>query len=209
LFSDGSKAELTFEEEEKRRLAYIAKQREDTADLIAEATTHHLEPLPENVEEVKYLSGVSEWHEGRKVQIFRTAQNQMSSIPYDRKWVVKFNHKGQFVNPLMGWGSSVDPNANPQMEFDTAENAVAYAKSHGLNYTLVDDPEKEVFEGKKSYSFNFLSEAVTHEMKTMRPSRVGKKIFKFDYGCGWVNLPHSDYGNEKWNKEDGTKPKKK
>ena len=58
------------------------------------------------------------------------------------------------IEPLMGWTSSGDMRQQVRLQFDTAEEAVAYCERHGIPY--------QVFEAKTgvaprtiSYSDNF------------------------------------------------------
>ena len=45
------------------------------------------------------------------------------------------------VDPLMGWTSSDDTQAQVRLQFDTKEAAVAYAKEHGID-AQVQEPNK-------------------------------------------------------------------
>ena len=55
--------------------------------------------------------------------------------------------------PLMGWTSSADTRQQLKMRFETKEQAIAYAESHGIAYR-VDNPRKPKPK-RKSYSDNF------------------------------------------------------
>merc|ERR1712122_30635 len=48
-----------------------------------------------------------------------------------RNWVLKFDNRQRWENPLMGWASTGDPLSNTHMEFKTREAAQAYCESHG------------------------------------------------------------------------------
>ena len=42
------------------------------------------------------------------------------------------------IDPLMGWTSSDDMRQQVQLEFDTREEAVAYAEKHGIPYQVFE-----------------------------------------------------------------------
>lgn len=57
------------------------------------------------------------------------------------------------IDPLMGWTSSTDMLSQVQLEFDTRDEAVAYADKHGIAYDLFE-PHRPVAK-PKSYADNF------------------------------------------------------
>ena len=58
-----------------------------------------------------------------------------------KHWVLEFvNEKGREVDPLMGWTSSSDTQAQVKMTFDTKEAALDYAKEHGID-AIVQEPK--------------------------------------------------------------------
>ena len=71
-----------------------------------------------------------------------------------RRWVLEFEPEvARTVEPLMGWTSSADMRSQILLEFDTREEAVAYAKQHQIPYQVFEPHEPKV--RPKSYSDNF------------------------------------------------------
>jgi len=71
-----------------------------------------------------------------------------------KEWMLEFDPaSAREIDPLMGWTSSSDMNAQLKISFDSRDEAVAYAEQNGLAYR-VDEPKsrKQI---KKSYSDNF------------------------------------------------------
>ena len=71
-----------------------------------------------------------------------------------RHWVLEY---GQVTprepDPLMGWTSVDDTLNQVRLRFDTLEEAVAFAKKQGLDYTVIE-PQEPIFK-PKSYADNF------------------------------------------------------
>ncbi|GGY44164.1 ETC complex I subunit [Parvularcula lutaonensis] len=70
-------------------------------------------------------------------------------------WVLEFEQEyAKRLDPLMGWTSSGDMQAGQVLlRFDTKEQAVAYAKEHGIPHRVIEPTS-----GKrtlKAYSDNF------------------------------------------------------
>ena len=89
------------------------------------------------------------------VRIFKPAKTAMQSgEARTKEWVLEFEPAApRSVDPLMGWTSSSDMRAQVRLEFDTKEEAIAYATREGLAYTLVEPkPRKPI---RKSYADNF------------------------------------------------------
>jgi hypothetical protein len=88
-------------------------------------------------------------------RIYRPARNAMQSGKGKTgAWILEFEAlapRGR--EPLMGWTSSADMRQQLRLQFDTKEQAVAYAEREGLAYTVA--PEAPVRMHKKSYSENF------------------------------------------------------
>jgi len=98
-------------------------------------------------------------------RIYKPARTAMQSgTAKTREWVLEFEPEvAREVEPLMGWTSSGDMRQQVRLQFDNAEEAVAYCERHGIPY--------QVFEAKSparhtiSYSDNFAfkrREAWTH-----------------------------------------------
>src|SRR5215471_7322737 len=71
-------------------------------------------------------------------RIYKPAKNAMQSGTAKTKdWVLDFEpEEPRQVEPLMGWTSSGDMRQQVRLQFDTAEEAVAYCERHGIPYQL-------------------------------------------------------------------------
>jgi NADH dehydrogenase ubiquinone Fe-S protein 4 len=88
-------------------------------------------------------------------RIFKPAKTAMQSgEARTKEWVLEFEPASpRDIDPLMGWTSSRDMQSQVRLEFDTKEEAIAYATRAGLAYTLSEPtPRKPI---KKSYADNF------------------------------------------------------
>jgi len=88
-------------------------------------------------------------------RIFKPAKNAMQSgRAKTREWQLDYEpEQPRAVEPLMGWTSSGDMRQQLRLQFDSKEQAVAYAEREGLAYSVA--PEAPVRTHKKSYSENF------------------------------------------------------
>ncbi|MGI9387621.1 MAG: ETC complex I subunit [Methyloligellaceae bacterium] len=88
-------------------------------------------------------------------RIFRPARTAMQSgQARTRAWILEFEPEARReVEPLMGWTSSRDMKSQIRMSFPTKEQAIAYAKKHGLAYQVSDPHVRK--RRPKSYSDNF------------------------------------------------------
>lgn len=93
---------------------------------------------------------------------------------------------GTWENPLMGWTSTAEPFHGMVMKFDKKEDALSFAKRQNWEVTIDEPKESEDFNGKISYSHNFLPLHIENLIK-----RDGKKSsvqFKHPTGrrSNWV-----------------------
>lgn len=88
-------------------------------------------------------------------RIYRPAKTAMQSgEARTKEWVLEHEPaSAREIDPLMGWTSSTDTNAQVRLGFDTKEDAVAYAERNGLAYRVTDPKERRQI--KKSYADNF------------------------------------------------------
>lgn len=91
----------------------------------------------------------------QKAIIFQPTKTAMQSGKAKTKsWHFKFiSDDKKFVEPMMGWIGSNDTTRQLSLTFDTAEEAIAYAESKKIEYT-VRQPHKRTLK-KKSYADNF------------------------------------------------------
>ncbi len=88
-------------------------------------------------------------------RIFKPAKTAMQSgEARTKEWVLEFAPASpREVDPLMGWTSTRDMRAEVQLEFDTQEEAIAYAQREGLAFRVFEpEPRRQI---RKSYADNF------------------------------------------------------
>ena len=71
-----------------------------------------------------------------------------------KRWVLEYAPASpREPDPLMGWSSAEDTLNEVKLHFATLEDAVAFAKKHGLDYTVIPphDPRLK----PKTYAENF------------------------------------------------------
>ena len=88
-------------------------------------------------------------------RIYRPAKTAMQSgRAKTRKWVLEYEPATRRdPDPLMGWSSALDTLNQVQLRFDSLDEALAFAKAHGLDYTLIE-PQARAPKAK-SYADNF------------------------------------------------------
>jgi len=88
-------------------------------------------------------------------RIYQPARTAMQSgKARTKKWVLEYEpERPREIEPLMGWTASADMRQQLNLDFDTLDEAVAYAKKHAIPYQVFE-PHKPVAK-TKSYSDNF------------------------------------------------------
>src|SRR6185437_11544228 len=90
-----------------------------------------------------------------RARIYKPAKNAMQSGRAGTKlWRLDYEpERPRAPDPLMGWTSSDDMRQQVSLEFDSKEEAVAYAESHAIPYQVFEPhlPKPR----PKSYSDNF------------------------------------------------------
>ena len=88
-------------------------------------------------------------------RIYQPAKTAMQSgKARTRKWVLEYEpEQPTQIEPLMGWTASSDMRSQISLDFDTLEDAVAYAKQHGIPHQVFE-PHKPVPK-PKAYADNF------------------------------------------------------
>lgn len=92
-----------------------------------------------------------------RARIYQPARNAMQSGQAKTKsWVLEFAPaSARKIDPLMGWTSSSDTQAQVRMTFDSVEAAVEYATDKGIEYT-VQTPKPRAHKVRKAgYAENF------------------------------------------------------
>ena len=90
-----------------------------------------------------------------RARIYRPGKTAMQSgRARTKSWVLEFEpEQPQGPDPLMGWTSSADMRQQVELEFDTSEEAVAYAEKHAIPYQVFEPRAAKL--RPKSYSDNF------------------------------------------------------
>ncbi|KAG8466785.1 hypothetical protein KFE25_008164 [Diacronema lutheri] len=91
----------------------------------------------------------------RTAKVFQPAKATTSSGKLvSTKWRVTFPAPERWTNALMGWTSTRDPVSNIALDFNSLEQATAYAEAMGCKYEVVKPKAYRV--KPKSYSDNFV-----------------------------------------------------
>jgi len=90
-----------------------------------------------------------------RARIYRPARTAMQSgRARTRQWVLEFEPESPSrPDPLMGWTSSSDMRQQVQLDFDTKDEAIAYAEREGIAYQVFEPHASKP--KPKSYSDNF------------------------------------------------------
>lgn len=92
-------------------------------------------------------------------RIYLPTKNAMQSGKSKDSWLLEFvPDKPYFTEPLMGWTGMSDTVRELRLKFATAEEAVAYAKKHGIAYEL--DQPAPAAQVKKAYADNFSAKRI-------------------------------------------------
>ena len=90
-------------------------------------------------------------------RIYRPARNAMTSGTAKTKyWVLEFApSERRAIDPLMGWTSSGDTQAQVRMKFPTKEAALDYAAEHGIDAVVTDPNRRKAIIRPGGYGENF------------------------------------------------------
>ena len=90
----------------------------------------------------------------KKAKIYKPSKTAMQSgLKKFDKWIIEFITDEPGINPLMGWESSSDTYGELNLEFETKELAINYAKKNKIEFEVIESKERKVL--KKSYADNF------------------------------------------------------
>ena len=92
-----------------------------------------------------------------RARIYRPAKSAMSSgTAKTKRWVLDFaRDSAREIDPLMGWTSSTDTQSQVRLTFDTKEEALAYAREHGIDAIVTDPKPRQPNVRKGGYGENF------------------------------------------------------
>lgn len=88
-------------------------------------------------------------------RIYRPAKTAMQSgKAKTRDWMLEFEPaSARTIDPLMGWTSSSDMNGQVRLNFESREDAIAYAERHGIAFRLHEPQSAPLI--LKAYADNF------------------------------------------------------
>ena len=88
-------------------------------------------------------------------KIYKPAKTAMQSgEARTQNWILEYTPSSQReVDPIMGWTSSGDQKSQLRLRFSSKKEAIAYAKSEGISYSLIK-PNKRARK-PKAYADNF------------------------------------------------------
>ena len=77
-----------------------------------------------------------------RARIYKPAKTAMQSgVARTKSWVLDYvPNTARQVDPLMGWTSSDDTQSQVRLRFDSKEEALDYARAHGLD-AVVQEPK--------------------------------------------------------------------
>lgn len=95
-----------------------------------------------------------------RARIYQPAKTAMQSgTAKTQVWVLEFAPaSAREVDPLMGWTSSGDMEAQVKLRFDTREAAEAYAAAHGIDFDLVEPHARRPNIRARGYGENFATD---------------------------------------------------
>lgn len=90
-------------------------------------------------------------------RIYRPARNAMTSgMAKTKQWVLEYvSETAREVDPLMGWTSNEDTQAQVRLRFPTKEAALEYAKDNGIDATVTEPHTRKANLRKGGYGDNF------------------------------------------------------
>ena len=88
-------------------------------------------------------------------RIYKPAKTAMQSgLARTKEWLLEHESSvPRRIDPLMGWTSSADTRTQVRLEFDTKEEAIAYAERNGIPSRLEEPKPRGLI--RKSYADNF------------------------------------------------------
>ena len=95
-----------------------------------------------------------------RARIYQPAQTAMQSGTAKAKgWVLEFAPAStREVDPLMGWTSSTDTQAQVKLRFDTRDAAEAYAAANGIDFTVTEPQGRKPIIRARGYGENFATD---------------------------------------------------
>lgn len=144
--------------------------------------------LPQNIAELAALSGMPAVQAQRRVDIAPyPGKTLQSGDRFAHVWQIKWKRdEERWSNPLMGWTSTADPMSNVQLDFDSKEDAIAFAERNGWEYDVKGELGVGMVEpGSVQYADNFL------------PKRTMENV-RAEGGTKSKQFQNPNYGKSNW-----------
>lgn len=95
-----------------------------------------------------------------RARIYQPARTAMQSgTAKTHQWVLEFAPASEReVDPLMGWTSSADTQAQVRLRFDSREAALAYAAEHGIEADVQEPKPRRANIRQRGYGENFATD---------------------------------------------------
>jgi len=95
-----------------------------------------------------------------RARIYQPARTAMQSGTAKTKgWTLEFAPaSAREVDPLMGWTSSDDTQAQVKLRFDTREDAEAYATARGIAFDVAEPKPRKPLIRQRGYGENFATD---------------------------------------------------
>lgn len=95
-----------------------------------------------------------------RARIYQPAKTAMQSgTAKTQNWVLEFApSSAREIDPLMGWTSTSETQTQIRLRFDTRDEAEAYAKSKGLDYTVTEPQARKHNIRPRGYGENFAND---------------------------------------------------
>jgi ETC complex I subunit conserved region len=92
-----------------------------------------------------------------RARIYQPARTAMQSgTAKTTSWLLEFAPASEReVDPLMGWTSSDDTQAQVRLRFETREAALAYASEHGIEADVTEPKPRKAVIRPRGYGENF------------------------------------------------------
>lgn len=92
-----------------------------------------------------------------RARIYQPARNAMQSgTAKTHRWVLEFApQSAREVDPLMGWTSSYDTQAQVRLQFETRDAAEAYAQGKNIPFTVIEPKTRKPTIRPGGYGDNF------------------------------------------------------
>lgn len=92
-----------------------------------------------------------------QAKIYQPARNAMTSGQAKTKnWVLEYTPaQRRSIDPLMGWTSSGDMDSQVRLTFASKDDAIEYAREHGLAFTVSEPHKRKLNVRPGGYGENF------------------------------------------------------